>query len=478
MARGLILCVIDALSPRALERAIAEQAVPTLAALLAQADLATECCAPFPSVTPVCAATITTGKGQQQHGVPAMCWFDRAQGRYVEYGSSLRAAQRVGIAQQLTDLIYNLNGSHLSREWPTIFELLDDAGLRTAATTYLVFRGRYSHPPRRQGLSRLAAPLVRRPVEGPRELFYADLFASRTVPCTALLGMPGARDRHASCAAAQLVEEDLCDFLLLSLPDNDWYSHRHGPTGQVTSLAAADRHLARVAEAAGGLPNLLERYAVVVMGDHSQSPVQAGIDLPAAFGQLGVRTPRREGGTVAVCPSQRSAQLYALREGEATAALAKRGLATPGVELACYAPAPGEVAVRRRGTGELRFAPGGDLRDLRGGRWSVDGDLRALALSVEAGRVESNRYPDCLHRLWEAVSCSRSGEVLLSAAPGFEFRDLGGAAHLGGGSHGGLDREDSLTPLLAVGLERRPRQRRLWRLADVFSIVLRHFGIA
>ena len=41
--------------------------------------------------------------------------------------------------------------------------------------------------------------------------------------------MPGQRDRHAGCVGAYLVENDLFDFLLFSLPDNDTYSHREGP---------------------------------------------------------------------------------------------------------------------------------------------------------------------------------------------------------------------------------------------------------
>ena len=45
--------------------------------------------------------------------------------------------------------------------------------------------------------------------------------------------MPGVRDRHAGCVGEYLVAHDLFDFLLLSLPDNDWYSHKHGPDAQV-----------------------------------------------------------------------------------------------------------------------------------------------------------------------------------------------------------------------------------------------------
>ncbi len=66
---------------------------------------------------------------------------------------------------------------------------------------------------------------------GPRELFYADIFASRRTGCRSALGMPGVRDRHSGCVSSYMVEHDLFDFLLLSLPDNDWYSHKYGPDG-------------------------------------------------------------------------------------------------------------------------------------------------------------------------------------------------------------------------------------------------------
>jgi len=101
------------------------------------------CVAAFPSVTPVCAASIVTGAAQDAHRIPAMNWYDRGERRYVEYGSSFRSAQRFGIARQLTDTVYNMNRAHLSARTPTVFESLDDADVRTAGTTYLMYRGRH-----------------------------------------------------------------------------------------------------------------------------------------------------------------------------------------------------------------------------------------------------------------------------------------------------------------------------------------------
>ena len=64
-----------------------------------------------------------------------MNWYHRGEHRYVEYGSSFRAAQRFGIARQLTDTVYNMNRAHLSEHTPTVFERLDDGDERTAGTT-------------------------------------------------------------------------------------------------------------------------------------------------------------------------------------------------------------------------------------------------------------------------------------------------------------------------------------------------------
>ena len=63
----------------------------------------------YPSVTPVCAATIATGVGPDQHHIPSMNWYHRGESRYVEYGTSFKASQTFGFKRSLTDTIYNMN---------------------------------------------------------------------------------------------------------------------------------------------------------------------------------------------------------------------------------------------------------------------------------------------------------------------------------------------------------------------------------
>jgi hypothetical protein len=485
--KKVVLAVIDGLKPSMLERAVAAGRAPALARIMAEGVYVDDCVAAFPSVTPVCAASIVTGVGPDAHHIPSMNWWFRGEERYVEYGSSFSASRQFGVVRSLTDTIYNMNLSHLNQETPTIFERLDDADIRTAGTTYLMYRGRHRHEVAKDtALARLATSTIfRHAVYGPRELFYADIFASRKTGCRGQLGMPGVRDQHAGCVGAYLVDHDLFDFLLLSLPDNDTWSHRNGPHAQPTSIAAADKQLERLMHAAGGPDAFLEEHAVIVMADHSHASVEIGIPLDRAFSDFAVAPPLAARAApdvepqVALCPAQRSAMLYALRpeeRGELVPRLVDTAIELEGVDLVVYR-AEDEVVVRSP-RGELRFRAGGDTSDLRGGRWSLAGELTALEARVEDGLLLTPDYPDALQRLWSAATCPTAGDVLLSAAPGYEFIDWGGQDHIGGGSHGSLHHSDSHGALLWCGIGPDSRtERPQWTLQDVVPMVVEHFGL-
>jgi hypothetical protein len=480
--KKLVLAVIDSLKPDMLDQAVEEGRAPALAALLDCGTYIRDCVSTFPSVTPVASAAIATGCGPGEHHIPSMNWFHRGEERYVEYGSSLPATRAFGIVRSLYDTVYNMNLAHLTRARRTVFEHLDDAGFRTACTTYLIYRGRTRHDPSGASVYRRIAEAAqfRHPVYGARELFYADLFDSRDTGCTSALGMPGQRDRHTACVGAHLVEHDLFDFLLFSLPDNDTHSHRFGPDGQVRSIAEADRALERIMHVAGGPEAFLEDHAVIVMSDHSQTSVETGINLAELFADSRVLTPADPAPTeaeLAACPSARSAMVYALdetRREELVEGAVGSLLEADGIDLVITREEGGAL-VRSPERGELRFHPGDDLEDRRGERWTLSGDEAVLALETTGGAADSDLYPDALGRLWSALTCPHSGDVLVSAELGHEFVDWGGAAHVGGGSHGSLHRDDSEGVLLLCGVDGPEREQ--WSLADVTPLVLDHFGV-
>lgn len=517
-AKKLVLTYVDSLRTDMLLRTVEEGRAPTFAALLDRGVLVPDCVSSFPSVTPVASAEMVTGLGSDGHWISGMNWYHRLERRYVEYGSSLEASRAFGVFRALYDLVYNMNLAHLNPGAETLFEQLDDAGLRTACTPFLIYRGRRRHEVSLEGLLRRAVDATRLKFRhhtwGPGELFYGDLYASREVPCKST-SIPGSRDGYSACCAAELAKADGFDFLLFSLPDNDNYSHRHGPEASVESIAKADHCFGKLVEATGGLDAFLAEHAVILLADHAQTDVHRGLPLAELLARewtvLQPSQQRPESAQLAVSPTGRAAHVYLLpgaEERPEPQAVRDALSVTEGVDLVCRLedldgaplrradpapPPPGAIAVVERGGATLRFRPNRVQReihpfhgkgvspvvDLRGRGWVVGGDLAALGAVVEDGRIGSDAYPDALARVWSALNSPHAGDFVLSLAPGFEAVDWGGVTHVGGGSHGSLHAGDSLGPLLFVGCgPESAGEREQWTLADVAPVVREHFGLA
>jgi hypothetical protein len=502
-AKKLILTYVDSLRTDMLRRAVADGRAPTFGALIERGVLIPGCVSSFPSVTPVASAEMVTGRGADGHWISGMNWYHRLERRYVEYGSSLEASRAFGVFRALYDLVYNMNLAHLNPDVETLFEQLDDAGLRTACTPFLIYRGRHRHQVSLEGLLRRAVAATRLKFRhhtwGPAELFYGDLYASRDVPCRST-SIPGSRDGYSACCAAELAKADDFDFLLFSLPDNDNYSHRFGPAASVESIAKADHCFGKLVEAAGGLDPFLDTYALILVSDHAQTDVHRGLPLAELLARewsvLQPSESRPEPAQIAVSPTGRAAHVYLLpgaAERPDPEAVRQSLGVIEGVDLVCRLedptgaplrrrepgqPPAGATAVVERGEARLHFRPGGSVVDLRGVRWQVEGDLEALEASVEDGMLCSESYPDPLARVWAALSSPHAGDFILSLASGFEAVDWGGVTHVGGGSHGSLHAGDSLGPLLFVGCgPQDAAERQQWTLSDVAPAVREHFGL-
>ncbi len=442
-------------------------------------------------MTPVACSEIATGAGPDRHGISGMNWYHRAEQRYVEYGSSLEATRAFGLFRTLYDTVYNMNMAHLSHEVETVFERLGDAGVRTAVTPFLIYRGRRRHELSLEGLLRRVAVAAkfRHAVWGPDELFYGELYASRRVPCKPTLARPGTRDTYSACVGRELVREDLYDFLLFSLPDNDHHTHTHGVDAMLDSITHADRSFGEIVDEAGGTDAFLDAHAVILMADHAQTDVEAAVPLAAALGEewpvLAANAERPGSAELAVSPTARAAGIYLLTEGERRAAthagVRARLRSLDGVDLVAWLSSDngsGPEAVVESARGELRFRPGSQVSDRRGAGWDAEGELAALSLELGDGGLDDAVYPDGLARLWSALTAPNAGDLLVSLEQGYECVDWGGSSHVGGASHGALLAGDSLGPLVLCGLEPGVEEaREQWALRDVAALVLDHFGV-
>jgi type I phosphodiesterase/nucleotide pyrophosphatase len=434
-AKKLILVVIDGLTPSVFEDAVDTGAAPALSFLAQHGDYGRGV-STFPSLTPVCLSSIATGAHPNVHRIPHLVWYHRAEQRVVEYGSSFAAIRAAGTRQSILDAVFNMNEQHLGRGAVTVYEALERAGLVTAAVNVTCYRGATRHNPLLPGLAR--------PAFGPKRFFFYNLFESDVTGApVAVFGRSGGSiDAYAAAVGRWLVTRDGFDFLLYYLPDYDFASHSLGPEATQEALTRSDAAVGALIEAAGGPEEFLERYAVVVCSDHGQTRVDQAASLHERF--AGVPE-------IVVTASNRAGMVYRLGEcHEDAAALAARLDGDPASEVVLFRE-DGEAVARRAGE-ELRFAPSD-------GGWQTSGDASLLD------------QPAALERAWGALANPNAGDVIVSSAPGFEFTDLAGRSHLGGGSHGSLEAGDSEVPILTVGLNgAAPR-----RIVDLAPLALEHF---
>ncbi len=443
--KGVVLVVIDGLTPSVFEREI-ESGDLTALSFIAENGAYRRAVSTFPSLTPVCASSIATGAHPDVHRIPHLVWYDRGDRRLVEYGSSFGAVVAAGARRSILDTIFNMNGRHLSSEAVTVFEALDDAGLRTAAVNFTCYRGRTEH--------RTTLPGVTRTARGPGRFFFYNLFESDVTgaPLSVRRRGAGTIDGYAAAVGRWLVTRDCFDFFLYYLSDYDYASHALGPEGAVSKLGDADRAVGALLEAAGGPEEFLARYDVLVCSDHGQTSVEHAVRLEAAFEGLEVLRHSRERADVAVCASNRAGQVYRLASCTRPArSLAGCLTGRAGVDVVLFLEDGDGVA--QRGGSELRFRPGAAGWELHGERSVLD-------------------QPDGLLRAWAALNNPNAGDVLVSAADGYEFIDLGGRHHAGGGSHGSLSAGDSEVPMLATGSLEPPPS-----ITGIAPAVLAHFGV-
>jgi hypothetical protein len=244
----------------------------------------------------------------------------------------------------------------------------------------------------------------------------------------------GSVDAYAAGVGRWLVTRDGFDFFAFYLSGYDLASHAGGPDGAEAehALEQVDAELCALLEAAGGPDEFLERYAVVLLSDHGQTRVDRAARLEEPFSDVADE--------VVVAASNRAGQLYL-----------RPGARVEPAELARLLDgfAAVDVTVRREGDEIVARRDGADAP------------------------VEQLEHPDAAWRVRSALANPNAGELLVSAAEGWELTDLGGRHHAGGGSHGSLVAGDSLVPVLTIGLDTEIR-----RITDVAPAVLEHFGVA
>jgi hypothetical protein len=458
---SLLLIVADGVVPNALAAGMDAGELPSLEGLRASGGLHTVTTA-FPSVTGPAYLPFLMGRHPAPIGMPGLRWFDRSRSIPLSIGN---ARSYSGID------IWRTHGD-VHADVPTLFELA-----RPSLASMSIFARGTSVGHIGRSIEYMVRSAV--PHFGGRSSAWRDLEVRATSEFFRRFRKH--RPRFAT--------------LVLNAPDK--FAHRFGTssTEYSSSLRDVDSAVA-TAELIASADGWRERLAIWVVSDHGHSPVDRHDDLHAWIESRGHRViahPKlrtRNADVALMVGGNAMAHVYvepATRERQWWADLGARwqvlhdalverdsvGLAAVGVSATRT-----RVTSARGGTADIL------LEELSGQRrWSyvaLDGDPLGLGGSQrhldhdDAWAATANTdFPDALVQLSHLAGSMRSGDIVLSAARGWDLRNrFEPVLHVS--THGALLREQMLVPLLLD----RPVLQTPRRTTDIMPSALRLLGIA
>jgi hypothetical protein len=434
---SVVVLVADGLRHDDLTGAIARGDVPSLAQLRSEGGLHCITTA-FPSVTGVAYAPFLVGRHPGSVGIPGLRWYDRT--RRI---SRLRGHARSYVGIEFREVDRDLDATQ-----PTMFELAR---------------------PSLGALSVIARGLPRKARIG-----GSVGFAARAGWTHFRGDVEGwlSIDRDVANRAIERIARERPRYAFVALTGIDKTSHAAGcdAPAVLKSLQTVDETARRIREDAER-DGRWEGMHIWIVSDHGHSPVGAHDDIATLLRSLGwpvlahpwtFGTRRRAAAHVAVMVSGNAmAHLYldlARRERAFWPALSSQWSALVGallerrsIDLVLLPHGNGRVEIHSRERGSAVVESLGKWHSYR----PQSGDPLGLGDVAEHGVTEEEAheitlhsdYPDALVQTARIAACARSGDVVLSAARGWDFRGrYEPIPHVS--SHGALHRDHMLVPLL------------------------------
>jgi hypothetical protein len=433
---SVVVLVADGVRPDTLRDALDRGDLPSLATLRGEGGLHT-LTSVFPSVTGPAYAPFLMGRSPGPVGLPGLRWFDRAREvcTFPDYTRSY-------VGYQLRHVDADLDSST-----PTIFELCPDS----VAALSVIFRG----------LAR-----ERRIGGGGFRDFRDAVLAARTHFRGDVRGWLDV-DREVCERMMRKLREHRPRFAFAALTGVDKASHAEGHEAPVVidALRIVD-DLAGMIRAEAEERGEWERMSLWVVSDHGHSAVREHEDLVAVVGTRGYRVVAHPwifafNPEVAVMVSGNAmAHVYVdlprrsrpwwpsleARWGSLADALLER----PSVDVLLLPHEENRCEVRARGRG-LAFVERSrerfGYRMGTGDPLGIGRELDHVDVGVAYEATIATDYPDSIVQIARLAGARRSGELILSASRGWDFRArYEPIPHRS--SHGALHREHMLVPLL------------------------------
>ncbi|SDG11953.1 alkaline phosphatase family protein [Desulfosporosinus hippei] len=492
--KKVILFVVDSLHPAVLGRILSEGNAPGFRFLVKHGTYIDRVVSSFPTMTPVATSSMITGTWPDRHGVPGFIWYNHQIKKVVDYGATWQSILKVGLEKVLRNLLQRLNEEHLSVLTPTLYEVLEAGGYSTGNINFFMHRAANNYQAKVPFPLALGTGfrLYNETVSGPKSLTLGQLVhppftGRRTAYPRGPLHRFGFNDTFSGRIAAQLVREgQQPDFMVVYFPDNDKYSHQHGPLRSGFSIEHADQQVSLILDEFGSWERALEENVVIITGDHAQSTVGLGkeylINLDHSLKsfkriKFTEEANDQEHHDIAICPNERMAFIYLLqREEEILPEVVGILAKDPRNAQITWKVSDNRYSIIQGGTEkQLFFSRGGSYQDVYGQSWLYEGDLTVVdAKETGTQFIEFGKFPDAFNRLITALEARDGRRIAVSAASGYEYFSAGAPIHPGGGSHGSLEEEDSTVPMIVAGI---PVEGEHLRIIDLYPMILRHFGL-
>jgi predicted AlkP superfamily pyrophosphatase or phosphodiesterase len=427
----VVILLADGARPDTLSTAIKSGRLPALARLEAEGALhsVTSC---FPSVTGPAYTPFLMGRFPGPIGLPGLRWYDRERTTcsFPDYTRSYVGPQ------------VNRLDKDLDPNAPTIFEICKSS----VASLSPVGRGLR----KRNRIGRLSARTALRAAK--------THFAGKAA---AWLDV----DREIADLVVDHVRRERPEFTFAAMVGVDKTSHSAGQPSELTNeaLGIVDETAARIradAEADGRWKDM----HLWITSDHGHSPVATHEDLAGLVSDWGFRTVAhpwiyKVRPEVAVMVSGNAmAHIYVDLGARERAywpsispryhELVERLLERESVDLALLPTVNGATVRSSRGDAAVSLH-GGRLsyQRLNGDPLGIGRDIRAASPDEAYDLTAVTDYPDALAQISMIASSARSGEIILSAARGWDYRSkYEPIPHVS--SHGALHSDHMMVPLL------------------------------
>ncbi|WP_242281025.1 alkaline phosphatase family protein [Bacillus cereus group sp. BfR-BA-01347] len=481
--KRVIMLIVDSLMDSPLQEAIKKEKAPALRFFMERGKYVPNVISAFPTMSVNIDSTLLTGTYANVHKIPGLVWFNSKEKRLINYGSHVRELLKLGLIKSIKDIIYHLNNNHLSKEVKTIHEELAKNGKSSASINALIYRGNTEHRLKLPKLLTFFTSLDNYQKTNGANLFtYGAL--SKLSPWNRynhFWQAYGFNDKFSAQELKYLIQTDsLPDFTIVYFPDLDKSVHKNGPL-DIKGVEKVDRQLQKVLNTYESWDEALKDNIWIVMGDSGQAPIDADrkkalIDLKqllSSYRIMKLKEGVKDKEQIVLGVNERMAYIYSLNLGslplsEITKTLQK----DDRIDVIAWKEKESVYVISPAYGEKLSFKPTGEYIDKYEQSWSLTGNTDILNIVLQDNKILYNNYPDALARLYSALTSHEGNYIVVSAKPGFEFIGEGSPTHVGGASHGGLHKQDSLVSMIVTGSDSYPKHLRIVDLKDwILSLI-------